>query len=96
VARDVSRETCLLIEAAPLSLLNVSPAFTAQPFAFKKTMNSAPRNGAVSKFKWILLIWSLNFLQFCNQAPEKIITGSLDFSAFSNLVLGFGLFQLSS
>jgi hypothetical protein len=34
--------------------------------------------------------------QFCNQTPEKIIIGSLDFYAFSCLVLGFGLFQSSS
>jgi hypothetical protein len=58
-------------------------------------MNSASRNDAISKFKWILLIGSLNFLQFCNQALGKIVIGSLDFNVFFGLVLGFGLFQLS-
>jgi len=34
---------------------------------------------------------------FCNfviKPPGKIVIGSLDFSAFSGLVLGFGLFQI--
>jgi hypothetical protein len=35
------------------------------------------------------------FMQFCNQALEIIVIRSFDFSAFSGLVLGFGLFQLS-
>jgi hypothetical protein len=35
------------------------------------------------------------FMQFCNQAPGKIVIRSLDFSACSGLVLGFGLFPWS-
>jgi hypothetical protein len=47
--------------------------------------------------QWIALQCkrSLNFLQFCNQTPDKIVIGSLNFGAFSGLVLGFGLCQLS-
>jgi hypothetical protein len=38
----------------------------------------------------VLLVWSLNFSQFRNQTLDKIVIGSLNFGAFSDLVLGFG------
>jgi hypothetical protein len=59
----------------------------------KKTMNSF---GAFFKFQMDIYDLILGcFYNFVIKPPGKNVIGSLDFSAFSGLVLGFGLFQLS-
>ena len=47
VARDVSSETCLLIENGSIVAAKMFPAFTTQPFVFKKTMTSVQVNDTV-------------------------------------------------
>jgi hypothetical protein len=59
-------------------------------------MNKVERNGAVLQI--LNNISDLILECLCNfviKPPGKIIIGPLDFSIVSNLVLGFGLFQLS-
>jgi len=76
------------LETAPLSL-PTSPSLIIKEHQLLQTMTWW--NGAA----WFILVQPLNFLQLCNQILAKIVIVSLNFSDFSGLVLGFGLFQLN-
>jgi len=79
------------LETAPLSL-PTSPSFIITEQQLLQTVKCVSMETAPLL---VLLVWSLNFPQFYNQTPDKIVIGSLNFGAFSGLVLGFGLCQLN-
>jgi hypothetical protein len=80
-----------VIGAAPL-LTHALP-FTAENNFLKETINSATT--LFQHSNEYFRFGPCMFLQFCNQAPGYMVIRSFDFRAFSGLILGFGLFQLS-
>jgi hypothetical protein len=79
------------LETAPLSL-PTSPSFIITEQQLLQTMKYVSMKTVPLL---VILVWSLNFSQFCNQIPYKIVIVSLNFGAFSGLVFGFGLCQLN-
>ena len=74
-----------------VSAANASPVFIASRRQWIVFSETAP----FCHFKWYFRFGPWMFMQFCNHAPGKIVIRSLDFSACSGLVLGFGLFPWS-
>jgi len=68
-------------------------SFWRRPWTVRAILNET---ASFANSKCIFLIWSLDvFCNFVIKPLGKIIIRPLDVSAFSDLVLGFGLFQLS-
>jgi hypothetical protein len=89
----MSATICSLLdlETAPLSL-PMSPSFIITEQQLLQMVKCVSME---TTLLLVLLVWSLIFSQFCNQTPDKIVIGSLNFGAFSGLVLGFRSRQLN-
>jgi hypothetical protein len=91
---EISRETCLPLIAAPPLL------FFLQKPSLEDSEQCAVILNETASFQFQNDISDLVLGCFYNfvikpPPPGKVVIGSFDFSAFSSLVLGFGLFQLS-